>query len=181
MADLPTSEKIFDASENEREALYKRMTPGLARLARAIITANQPTMMPKPAKPQFPEVKIGETVAKHPVLRDIGSKLMPTQEAVNFFTKLRFEAAALVPPYTPYPAPKLMDAPWTPKGADVKRAAQAAEAKQKRSGVKESYPSLAQLMLAHLRAIVAGEVAGAWQKFGGLGAQLNNMAEALKG
>ena len=180
LADLSTLEKIFDASEDERKALYKRMTPGLARLMRVIITANQPTMMPKPAKPQFPEVKIGETVAKHPVLRDIGSKLMPTQEAVNFFTKLRFEAAALVPPYTPYPAPKLMDAPWTPKGADVKRAAQSAEAKQKRYGVKESYPSLAQLMLAHLRAIVAGEIAGAWEKFGGLGAQLNNMAEVLE-
>ena len=91
--------------------MYKRMTPGLARLMRVIITAEQPTRMPKPAKPQFPEVKIGETVAKHTVLRGIGSKLMPTQEAVNFFTKLKFEAAAVVPPYTPYPAPKLMDSP----------------------------------------------------------------------
>ena len=180
LADLTTMEKIFDTTEDERKALYKRVTPGLARLVRVIITANQPTMMPKPAKPQFPEVKIGETVAKHPVLKDIGSKLMPTQEAVNFFTKLKFEAAALVPPYTPYPAPKLMDAPWTPKGADVKRAVQLAEAKQKRYGVKENYPSLAQLALAHLRAIVAGEVAGAWEKFGGLGAQLNNMAEVME-
>ena len=39
---------------------------------------------------------------------------------------------------------------------------------------------MAQLMLAHLRAIVAGEVAGASEKFGGLGAQLNNMAEVLE-
>ena len=87
LADLATMEKIFDATEDERKALYKRMTPGLARLMRVIISANQPTMMPKPAKPQFPEVEIGETVAKHPVLRDIGCKLMPTQEAANFFTK----------------------------------------------------------------------------------------------
>ena len=180
LADLPTLEKIFDTSEDERKALYKRMTPGLARLMRVIITADQPTMMPKPAKRQFPEVKIGETAAKHSALRDIGGKLMPTQEAANFFTKLRFEAAAVVPPYTPYPAPKLMDAPWAPKGADVKRAAQAAETKQRKFGAEESYPSLARLTLAHLRAIVAGEVAGAYEKFGGLGAQLNNMAEGME-
>ena len=170
LADLPALAKIFDASEDERKALYKRTAPGLARLARVIITADQPAMMPKPAKPLLPEVKIRETVAKRPALRDIGSKLMPAQEAANFFTKLKFEAAAVVPPYTPYPAPKLMGAPWTPKGADVKRAAQAAETKQRKLGVKESYPSLAQLALAPFRAIVAGEVAGAWEKFGGLGA-----------
>lgn len=57
---------------------------------------------------------------------------------------------------------------------------QAAEAKQKRCGVKESYPSLARLILAYLRAIVAGEVAGAWEKFRGLGAQLNSMAEVVE-
>ena len=54
LADLPTKEKIFDTSEDERKALYKRMTPGLAGLMRVLITADQPTMMPEPAKPQFP-------------------------------------------------------------------------------------------------------------------------------
>ena len=73
-----------------------------------------------------------------------------------------------------------MDAPWTPRGADAKRAAQAAEANQRKFGVKESYPSLPQLMLAQMRAIVAGEVAGAWEQFGGLGAQMTNMAEAME-
>ena len=60
------------------------------------------------------------------------------------------------------------------------RAAQAAEAKQRKFGVKESYPSLAQLALAQFRAIVAGGVEGAWGKFGGLGAQMNNMAEVME-
>ena len=80
----------------------------------------------------------------------------------------------------PYPAPKVMDSPWTPKGADSKRAADAAGAKQRKFGVKESYSSLPQLMLVQMRAIVAGEVAGDWEKFGGLGAQMTNMAEVME-
>ena len=73
-----------------------------------------------------------------------------------------------------------MDSPRTPNGADVKRAVAAAEAKQKKFGVKESYPSLPQLESAQLRATVAGEIAGAWEEFGGLGAQLTNLAEVME-
>ena len=147
---------------------------------RVMITADQPrTHIPKPAKPQFPEVKIGETAAKHPTLREIGSKLTPRQEAANFFTKMKFEAAALAPPYTPYPAPKLVERPWTPNGADAIRAAATAGAKQRMFGAKESYPPLPQLVLAQPRAMVAGEIAGAWGKFGGLGSQLTNLAEVM--
>ena len=84
---------------------------------RVVITADQPkTQMPKPTKPQFPEVKTGETAAKHPTSCEIGSKLTPTQEAANFFAKMKFEAAALVPPNTPHPAPKLMELLRIPGG-----------------------------------------------------------------
>ena len=64
-------------------------------------------------------------------------------------------------------------------GADAKRAADAADAKQRKFGVKESYPSAPHLVLAQMRAMVAGEIAGAWEKFGGLGAQMTNLAEAM--
>lgn len=37
---------------------------------------------------------------------------MPTQGAVNFFTKLQYEAAAIRPPYTVYPTPQLAREPW---------------------------------------------------------------------
>ena len=172
LADLTTFGKILDSADDGRKALYRRMTPGLARVLRVIVTAEHPkTQMPEPAKPQCPDVRIGGTVANNPAIKNIGDKLTPTKEAVNFFTKSKFEADAAVPPYTPYPAPKLMESPWTPGGVDVERAAEASEAKRKKFGVEVSYPSLARLVLPQLRVIIAGEVAGAWGRFGGLGAR----------
>ena len=41
---------------------------------------------------------IGETVAKHPAIKGVGSKLAPAQEAVNFSAKLKFGAAAAARP-----------------------------------------------------------------------------------
>ena len=100
----------MDTSGDEREALYKKMTPGLARILRVLIAAEpEKTRIPKPAKPQSPEVKIGGTVAKHPAIKNVGSQLAPAQEAADFFAKSKFEAAAAGPPYTSHPAPKLME------------------------------------------------------------------------
>ena len=73
-----------------------------------------------------------------------------------------------------------MESPRTPNGADVKRAAATAEADQRKFGAKESSPSLALLALSLLRVIIAGAVAGAWDKFGGLGTQLANSAEVME-
>ena len=56
----------------------------MARAIGVIITAKQPNaQILNPAKPQFPESKIGETVAKHPAIKNTGGKLMLTEEAVN--------------------------------------------------------------------------------------------------
>ena len=60
--------------------------------------------MPKSAKPQIPEVSIGETVGTRPILNNIGAELMPAQEAANIPAELKYEAAAIEPPYTPHPA-----------------------------------------------------------------------------
>ena len=185
MVDLSTFAKIVDTTNDERKPVQKRMTQGLARILRVIITAEHPkTQMPKRTKPQFPEspneTKIGETAANHPTNKNIGSRLTSTQEAAHVFTKLKFEADAVVPPRTPCPAPKLIESPRTPNGADVKMAVEAAEAKQKVLGVKESYPLIPQLVLARLRVVIVGEVAGVSDRFGCLGAQLTNLAEGME-
>ena len=100
---------------------------------------------------------------------------MPTQASVNFFTKLIYEAAATEPPYFPYPAPDLRKEPWTPHGLDINRAIEAEAAKQKKYGVKKPYMRADHLVLAMVRFIMAGEVAGAWDKFGGFSLQIQNL------
>ena len=88
-----------------------------------LIIAEQPkTRTQEPAKPQFAEVRFGEAARRHPILNTIGAKLAPTQEAANFPTRLKCEAAALVLPYAPYPASKLTTESWTPQRTEVKRA-----------------------------------------------------------
>ena len=77
----------MDTADDEWKALRERMTPGLARNLRVIVTAGQlNTQIPEPSKPQPPKENIGDAVANHPVIKNIGSELMPTQEAANFFT-----------------------------------------------------------------------------------------------
>ena len=47
----------------------------MARALRVITTAEKPkTQMRRPVKPQFPYVMVGETVAKHPAIKNVGSK-----------------------------------------------------------------------------------------------------------
>ena len=108
--------------------------------------------MPKPAKPQFPEAEIGESVEKHAALRTAGRNLIAPREPANFFAKLKYEAAAAEPSYTPYPAPNLLwgqlkraiantiPCPkiiWAPQNADATRATDADNARKKRYGAKK--------------------------------------------
>ena len=68
--------------------------------------------MPKPSRPQFPVVCVGEATAQYPALGNVGDQPTPTQEAVILFAKPQYEAAAVKPPYTPHPAPQLAGGPW---------------------------------------------------------------------
>ena len=80
---------------------------------------------------------MGETVGEHTALKTIGKNLRPSQAAANFFTKLKYEAAASEPPYTPYPAPNMLEGPWEPQNVDVERAIEADNARQKKYRVKK--------------------------------------------
>ena len=73
-----------------------------------LVTAERTrTQMAKQAKSQFPEVCIYGALAQHRALRNVGARLMPTQEGVNFCKGILYEAAASDPLFRPYPAPKL--------------------------------------------------------------------------
>ena len=100
-ADIHRCDDIGELTEHEKDLLTKTMSAGQAQVLRRLIVATQPrTHMPKPAKPQFPEINIGAAMQDTKSdLNDCGTGLMPTQESVNFFTKLSYEAAATEPPF----------------------------------------------------------------------------------
>ena len=181
-ADIHSWDDIAELTEHEKDLLTKTMSAGQAQILRRLIVATQPrTHMPKPAKPQFPEINIGTAMQETKSdWNDCGRGLMPTQDSVNFFTKLSYEAAATEPPFTPYPAPDIRSEPWTPHALDVKRAIDAEVTKQKKYGVKNPYVRVDHMALAMIRMIVAGEIAGAWKKFGGLSLQLQNLTAILE-
>ena len=181
-ADIHSWDDIAELTDQEKDLLIKTMSAGQAQVLRRLIVATQPrTQMPKPAKPHFPEIDISSAMQDTKSdWKGCGRGLMPTQDSVNFFTKLSYEAAATEPPFTPYPAPDIRSEPWTPHALDVKRAIEAEMTKQKKYGVKKPYVRIDHMALAFIRMIVAGEIAGAWKRFGGLGPQLQNLAAILE-
>ena len=88
---------------------------------------------------------MGGTVESRRILNDIGAKLMLSKDADNFFSTLDYDAAAIEPPCTPHPAPKLMGESWSPHITEAKGAIAADVAEQKKFGVKNLYPSVAHL------------------------------------
>ena len=72
-----------------------------------------------------------------------------------------------------------MQEPWAARHADVEKAIQAENATQNRCGFDNHHPTAAHIE-ARLRAIAAGEIAGAQDKFGGMGAQLSRLAAILE-
>ena len=73
-----------------------------------------------------------------------------------------------------------MEGPRTPHSSEIKGAAEADIAEQKRCGIKGRHLTAAHLALPQLQAIVAGEIAGARGRLGGIGAKLTNMADVPK-
>ena len=106
----------------------------------------------------FPRSKIDEASERRPGVDRRGSILIPSRSAVNSSTTLKFEAAAIEPPYDPYPAPSLAAEPWPIPEADFRRAAGADRARRNKMGVGEKFPSIAQLFLTQMSRIAAGEL-----------------------
>ena len=113
--------------------------------------------MPKPSEPPAPDVIIGETARRRPILNNFWVKLAPTQDAANFLAELKYEAAAIEPPHpAPLSAGRALGS--TQRGGKRGICSRCCEAK---FGVRQHYLSQAHLSLAQLLAIVAGEIVGA--------------------
>ena len=147
--------------------------PGWTRLMRTLPGANAlPTEVEIKKGPPFKEADV--FAAK--MLSGIGELLRPRQVAVGICPKALREGGKACPPHVPPFPPKTAGAPWAIRDLARGRAAGVEVARQRRNDVMTSVMSTGHLALSYLRYSVAGEFAGAWEHFGGLGAFVPNLA-----
>ena len=99
--------------------------------------------------------------------------------AVNLSTAALREAKTADPPYI-LSTPKLRKVPSDPGDSIHRRVHEAGNGRQRRNGVKMALPTIGQLALYYLRYTIAGEVAEARSKFGGLRAMLTSLADLME-
>ena len=126
------------------------------------------------------EVDIFAAIKANGALSGIGELSRPRQEAVNLFPRALHEGSKVRPPYTPFLPRKLGGDPRAPHFPERKGAAGAGRARQRRNDVETSFLMSGQLAPSYLRYIVAGEIAGDWEQFGGSRALLTNLAHLLE-
>ena len=119
----------------------------------------------------FAEISVfGATNSNHAV-KSIGKLPRPRQKAANLFSAAMSEPQSADLPYTASIGPKPVrcntDCPGVPKVEKVR---------QRWNGAKTELLNAGHLALSFLRYFVAGKVAGASTKFGGLATMLANLA-----
>ena len=186
MAELVAAEGYYDmadladASANERAQLFKRLAEGKSGRARALRKILDSKQLATEMETAYKEIDVSAAIKNRKHLSGLADILIPNQEAANLFSEELRNGKRALPPYTPFLLPKLNEAPWVAQDPDYKRARENEKLRQQRNGVKTLFMNSSQLSLAYLRYIVAGEVAGAWDAFGGMGAMLSHLAHLHK-
>ena len=95
------------------------------------------------------------------------------------FSAALHEGVRADPPFTAVLEPKISEAPWAPQGAAHKRANEQERARHA-DALQPPVLNAAQPALHYPRYIIAVEVAGAWQRLGGMGAALTRLAHTME-
>ena len=111
-------------------------------------------------------------------LSAIGSLLQPTQEMVNEVSEALAKAEAFPPPYKPYITPDYTAHPWMPRMTLHTSALAKWRARVSRVPGKQDI-SFQMWLRHHLRFVFAADLCHAWDPFGGLAAQLSQLAVIL--
>ena len=111
-------------------------------------------------------------------LSAIGSLLHPTQEMANEVSEALAKAEAFPPPYNPYIAPDYTARPWMPRMTLRTSALAKWRARVSRASGKQGI-SFQMWMRHHLGFVFAADLCHAWDPFGGLAAQLSQLAAIL--
>ena len=135
------------------------------------------TQTPKQSRPSSPAVETEEASARKPVVGAhwAAAYFLPRRGELLSEDEVRSRCDR-ASEQKPYPAPKFVEEPRATPDAEFRRAAEEDSLRQMEMGIKEGFPSLAQLVVTQLRCIVAGGLVGAWDGFGGIGPQMANLA-----
>ena len=173
-------DEVMDTSAVERELLYKALIaerPAGARASRKIPDSKAPPIEPKVKGTAFKEVEIYVKLKARNLLSGVGDILRPRREAVNMYSAVLHGAMMAEPLFPAFLQPMLDEVPWAPRNAARNRANELAKARRKQKPARTPFLNSAQLALHFLRYIMTGDVAGAWQNIGGMGAALAHLME----
>ena len=132
----------------------------------------------------FDEVDIGKrTRCWSTGLSGLAGILAPDQSMANHFSAELERGRTARPPYKPYvTTDSIAKEPWLPSGEPHIRSLGRWKASQlsfHRFAGKQDL-AIGQYALYRLRFILAGDLAGAWEEFGGLPAQINHLANVIE-
>ena len=116
-------------------------------------------------------------------LAGIAGPLQPEQDMTNYFSTELEKGRISRPPYTPYvTVDSLASYPWMPTDDPHHKALDRWKTNQttfnRYAGSQDL--SLGQFVLYRMRFILSGDLTNAWSDYGGLTAQINNLADRIR-
>ena len=123
-----------------------------------------------------------EEVVLHKRLKDynipfpnIATVLRPDQKMCNAISEIIASAANVQPPFEPYVVVDVKKPPWRVGKDEHDKAIDAFERKMKKYNTTQPM-SMQQFLLYKWRFIIAADMCKAWDRFGGIASQINNIA-----
>ena len=114
-----------------------------------------------------------------PSLAGLSARWRPGQSMANYFSAETYRASCIAPAYVPYPVPDLTKRPWAPNDPEQDRALNSRQSKMR--GLRIGHPlNMQSIVYFRARCILAGDLANAFDSFGGLVAQFNLLGAVLR-
>ena len=135
---------------------------------------------PNNQRVEIEEVCIPRVLREYaPNLSGLSVLWRPDQSTMNFFSQETARAASTVPPFTPYPVLDLSKKPWVPAEPGQEKAVAAWVNKMR--GLESTQPlNMQSFIYYRIRSLFAGDLARAFDRFGGLIGQINLLGVILR-
>ena len=179
-ADVSSVKKIFTYQPEYRNLIItSAKLEGVTAIALSqYLNAGGPNAVYEKKKDPFPEINLVK-VWSSTMFEGMVGDLKPTQEMVNWFSKLLWEAKNTNPSFTPFPQPDFHKAPWVPVRDSWAQMVLREEASQRANKTKFVTLAPQHFAATYLRFTMAGHAADAWKTFGGFGLVLSNLLRLL--
>ena len=136
-----------------------------------------PTLNQRMNRPiAFEEVVLHKRLKDYSIsLPNITSILKPDQKMCNAISEIIANAANVQPPFEPYVVVDVKKLPWRVGNDEHDKSIDAFEKKMKKFNTTQPL-SMQQYLLYKWRFVLAADMCRAWERFGGIASQINNIA-----